>query len=74
MPPTPGAVLIVEALGGGRATGVVERVEEVRPMGGLPGMAWRLHVRLDDGVLTHAMVFGATAPVFLDPRFRLAPE
>ena len=43
-----------------------------RPMGGLPGMVWRVAVRLPDGALAEAMVSGAAAPAFLDPRYRAA--
>lgn len=71
--PAPGAALDLEVLGAGRIAGVVERVEEVRPMG-LRGLTWRLHVRLADGGLVEAMVFGGAAPAFLDPRYRLAPR
>ena len=60
----------MEALGAGVVTGVVERVEEVRPMGGLPGMVWRLTVRLRDGVAAEAIVTGDGRPAFLDPRCR----
>jgi hypothetical protein len=66
--------MALEVLGGGRVTGVVESVEEVRPMGGLPGMAWRLRVRLPGGGLAEAMVFGDAAPAFLDPRHRPARD
>ncbi len=62
----------VEVPGGGVVEGVVESVAEVRPMGGLPGMAWRLVVRLPDGARTEAVVFGAARPAFPDPRYRPA--
>ena len=72
MPPPPdGSRLAVEVLGAGTVTGIVERVEEVRPMGGLPGMVWRLAVRLPDGALAEAIVAGDARPAFLDPRYRL---
>jgi hypothetical protein len=57
-------------LGTGEVTGVVERVDEVRPMGGLPGMVWRLTVRLPDGALAEAIVSGGAPPAFPDPRYR----
>ncbi len=66
----PGARLDVEVLGQGLVTGVVERVDEVRPMGGLPGMVWRITVRLPDGALAEAIVTGDARPAFLDPRYR----
>jgi hypothetical protein len=47
--PRPGDPLPLEVLGAGRVVAVVERVEEVRPMGGLPGMVRRLTARLPDG-------------------------
>ena len=59
-------------LGEGRRDGTVEAVEEVRPMGGLPGMAWRIAVRLPGGARAEAMVFGDARPAFLDPRYRPA--
>lgn len=71
MPPAVGERLEVEALGAGVVTGVVERVEEVRPMGGLPGMVWRLTVRLPGGAASEAIVTGDGRPAFLDPRYRL---
>ena len=70
-PPPAGQTLAVEVLGAGASTAVVERVEEVRPMG-LRGLAWRLHLRLADGTPAEAMVFGDAPPAFLDPRHRLA--
>lgn len=74
MTPAPpvGARLVVEVLGAGAVTGIVERVEEIRPMGGLPGMVWRLAVRLPDGELAEAIVTGDARPAFLDPRYRCA--
>lgn len=71
-PPAVGAPLTVEVLGEGLVSGVVERVEEVRPMGGLPGMVWRLAVRLPGGAVTEAIVAGDGAPGFADPRYRPA--
>jgi hypothetical protein len=71
VPPAVGDALAIDVLGGGPATGTVERVEEVRPMGGLPGMAWRLTVALPGGARTQAMVFGDARPAFLDPRYSL---
>ena len=70
--PAPGDAIRLEVLGAGVREGTVERVDEVRPMGGLPGMAWRLVVRLPDGARTEAVVFGDAAPAFLDPRYRAA--
>jgi hypothetical protein len=51
-------------------SGVVESVDEVRPMWGLPGMVWRVVVRLPD--VADAIVTGSAAPAFLDPRYRAA--
>ena len=62
----------VEVMGRGVVEGTVESVAEVRPMGGLPGMAWRLVVRLPDGARTEAVVFGGARPAFPDPRHRAA--
>ena len=62
----------MEVLGDGVVEGRVEEVSEVRPMGGLPGMAWRVAVRLPDGSRAEAMVFGDARPAFLDPRYRAA--
>jgi hypothetical protein len=73
-PPALGDALAIDVLGQGPATGTVERVEEVRPMGGLPGMAWRLTVALPGGARAQAMVFGDARPAFLDPRYRLRGE
>jgi hypothetical protein len=70
--PAVGERLAVEALGAGVVTGVVVSVQEVRPMGGLPGMVWRVAVRLPDGALAEAMVAGGARPAFLDPRYRAA--
>lgn len=70
-PPAVGDRLALEALGAGAVTGVVERVDEVRPMGGLPGMMWRVTVRLPDGHAAEAIVTGDAPPAFLDPRYRL---
>lgn len=70
--PAAGDQLAVEALGAGVVTGVVERVEEVRPMGGLPGLVWRLTVRLPDGARAEAIVSGDGRPAFLDPRYRVS--
>jgi hypothetical protein len=69
--PRPGDSLAVEVLGAGRATAVVERVVETRPMG-IRDLCWRLHLRLEDGTPVEAIVFGDAAPAFLDPRYRLA--
>lgn len=69
--PAVGDRLALDVLGAGVTTGVVERVEEVRPMGGLPGMVWRIAVRLPDGALAEAIVTGDGDPAFLDPRYRL---
>jgi hypothetical protein len=70
----PGEELLLDVLGAGRVRAVIEAVEEVRPMGGLPGLARRLTVRLPDGSRTQAMVFGDAAPAFLDPRYRQADD
>lgn len=70
MPPVVGDPMAVDALGAGVQEGRVESVTEVRPMGGLPGMAWRIVVRLPDGVRVEAMIFGDARPAFLDPRYR----
>lgn len=71
MPAPPvGSRLAVDVLGAGAVTGIVERVEELRPMGGLPGMVWRLTVRLPDGGVAEAIVTGDGRPAFLDPRNR----
>ena len=71
-PPAVGERLAVEALGSGVVTGIVERVDEVRPMGGLPGMVWRVAVRLPDGTRAAALVRGAAPPASLDPRYGAA--
>lgn len=71
-PPAAGTALRLAVLGAGEVTGAVERVEEVRPMGGLPGMVWRVTVRLPDGAAAEAIVTGDAPPAFLDPRYRLA--
>lgn len=57
-------------LGEGPRQGRAESVEEARPMGGLPGMAWRIVVALPGGARAEAMVFGDAGPAFLDPRYR----
>ncbi|HTI35530.1 MAG TPA: hypothetical protein VL422_17785 [Miltoncostaea sp.] len=62
----------VEVTGRGVVEGTVESVAEVRPMGGLPGMMWRLVVVLPDGVRAEAIAIGAAAPAFPDPRYRAA--
>lgn len=71
-PPAPGSVLRLTVLGVGERDATVERVEEVRPMGGLPGMVWRLAVRLPDGDVAEAIVTGDAPPAFADPRYRPA--
>lgn len=70
--PAAGDPIAVEVLGDGVREGRVETVAEVRPMGGLPGMVWRIVVRLPDGSRAEAMVFGDARPAFLDPRYQLA--
>ena len=70
--PVVGDAFAVDVLGEGVVEGRVEQVAEVRPMGGLPGMVWRVAVRLPDGTLAEAMVSGAAPPAFLDPRYRAA--
>lgn len=72
MPPAVGDPMAVEVLGSGVREGRVVAVGEVRPMGGLPGMVWRVVVRLPDGARVEAMVFGDARPAFLDPRYRPA--
>jgi hypothetical protein len=71
-PPAVGAELPVAVLGEGTVTGVVERVDEVRPMGGLPGMVWRVVVRLPDGAAPEAIVTGDAPLAFPDPRYGVA--
>ena len=71
-PPAVGDPMALEVLGEGAREGRVEAVAEVRPMGGLPGMAWRIVVRLPDGTRAEAMIFGDAGPAFLDPRYRPA--
>lgn len=68
--PAPGDPIAVDVLGDGVREGRVETVTAVRPMGGLPGMVWRIVVMLPDGSRAEAMVFGAAGPAFLDPRYR----
>ena len=72
MPPSVGDPVFLEVLGEGAREGRVESVEEVRPMGGLPGLAWRIIVALPGGARAEAMVFGDARPAFLDPRYRPA--
>jgi len=72
VPPVVGAPLPMEVLGAGRVEGVVASVEQVRPMGGLPGMVWRVTVRLPGGAHAEAIVSGDGPPGFLDPRYRPA--
>ena len=70
--PAVGDPIAVDVLGEGVVEGRVEEVAEVRPMGGLPGMVWRVAVSLPDGSHADAMVFGDARPAFLDPRYRAA--
>ena len=70
MPPEVGDPVALEVLGEGLREGRVASVEEVRPMGGMPGLAWRVVVELPGGARAEAMVFGEAAPAFLDPRYR----
>lgn len=70
-PPVVGSELVVVGLGVGRGTAVVERAEEVRPMGGLPGMVWRLSARPPGGAPLDALVTGGGLPVAADPRYRV---
>lgn len=70
MPPAAGDRVPLEVLGEGLREGRVESVEEVRPMGGMPGLAWRVVVELPGGARAEAMVFGDAAPAFSDPRYR----
>ncbi|MGE4031950.1 MAG: hypothetical protein AB7I08_17130, partial [Thermoleophilia bacterium] len=70
-PPVVGARLRVDVLGEGVREGRVEAVDEVRPMGGLPGMVWRVTVALPGGARAEAIVQGGGPPAFLDPRYRL---
>ncbi len=67
-----GRPLELEVLGRGRVIGVVESVEEVRPMGGLPGMTWRVTVVLPGGARAEAIRLGDGSLGFLDPRYRPA--
>ena len=67
-----GEPLELEVLGRGRVVGVVESVDEVRPMGGLPGMTWRVTVVLPGGDRAEAIRFGDGSLGFLDPRYRPA--
>ncbi len=62
-----GQTLPLTMLGVGATEG---RVARRRPLDwhGIPGLAWRLDVRLPDGTTAEAMQIGATTPVFLDPR------
>jgi hypothetical protein len=62
----------VAVTGRGVVEGTVESVAEVRPMGGLPAMVWRLAIRLPDGARAEAVVLGTAAPAFPDPRYRFA--
>lgn len=72
MPPRVGDPVPLEVLGEGACDGRVESVEEVRPMGGMPGLAWRVVVALPGGARAEAMVFGDARPAFSDPRYRPA--
>lgn len=72
MPPMLGETLRVTVLGAGVLEGRVERVEEVRPMGGLPGMVWRIVVRLPGNARAEAIVVGGCRPAFGDPRYSAA--
>jgi hypothetical protein len=59
----------VEVLGAGRVTAAVAAV---RPLDwhGIPGLAWRLVVRLPDGSAVTAIAHRGGAPRFADPRVR----
>jgi hypothetical protein len=67
----PGAAVPLEVLGTGRVTATVERRV---PMSyhGIPGMAWRVTLRLPGGGTAEALQVGADRLRFLDPRVRLA--
>jgi hypothetical protein len=61
----------LHVLGAGRVRGTVERR---RPISyhGIPGMAWRLTVRLPGGGTAEALQVGGGRPRFADPRVRPA--
>ncbi len=69
--PVPGGALDLEVLGRGRVTAVVTRRAPL-DWHGIPGLAWRVTVRLPGGDEAQALQIGRERLTFLDPRVRVA--
>jgi hypothetical protein len=67
--PQPGEHLHVEVLGAGRQVARVESVEEMS-YHGIPGFAWRVRVRLPDGIRVDGLHLRDGHMWFADPRVR----
>ena len=67
----PGEALDLEVLGRGRVTAVVTRRAPL-DWHGIPGLAWRVTVRLPGGEEAQALQIGRDRLTFLDPRVRVA--
>jgi hypothetical protein len=69
--PAPGETLDLEVLGRGRVTAVVTARDPL-DWHGIPGMAWRVSLRLPGGERAQAIQVGAERLTFLDPTVRAA--
>jgi hypothetical protein len=67
----PGESLSLQVLGLGRVTAVIERREPL-DWHGIPGLAWKLTVRLPAGERAEGLQLGSGRVTFLDPRYREA--
>lgn len=70
-PPAPGDELDVHVLGAGRRVGVVEAVEPAS-WHGIPGLVWRVRLRLPDETTRTGLVHAGGRPWFSDPLVRAA--
>ena len=70
-PPAPGAEIDVHVLGAGRRVATVEVVEPAS-WHGIPGLVWRVRLRLPDGTTLTGFVQAGGRPWFSDPLVRAA--
>lgn len=70
-PPSPGDEIDVHLLGEGRRVAVVEAVEPAS-WHGIPGLVWRVRLRLPDRTTATGFVQAGGRPWFSDPVVRAA--